>query len=282
MFQTLMDSRPELLAPESPAADQKAHNERFHQAWTELVYDYAGKALTQRADKLVALHGIVSILSEHTTLRSVCGLWVQYLSYELMWSISADPELKRPEFFDKSMYRAPSWSWACVDSGIRFNYPRLSKGRQENILGFSMWVSYDLKSQVNIVECQISAKPNGEVSYGALVLEGRLRKIQWQENSGVEGLKHHRQARSISDVWMPDFRMGTAMESWALLLMTGNASDNVVDGRVDVMLILDPVKANRDHVFRRSGYVEQFYWKNDKYPIFRDGREELKERIYLI
>ncbi|KAL2062594.1 hypothetical protein VTL71DRAFT_5666 [Oculimacula yallundae] len=280
LFQTLMDSRPELLA--SKAARQDAYEERFGQAWSELVRDYASKILTQRADKLVALHGIVSILSENTHLRNFCGLWAQHISCELMWSTGSYPELKRPEFFDKSMYRAPSWSWACVDSGVCFNYPRLVRGREENILGFSMWVSYVLKPQFDVIEFEISEKSNGEVTTAILVLEGRLRKIEWQENSGVKGFKHHSQARSISDTWMPDFQMATAMESWALLLMTGEASDNVEDGRVDTMLILDPVKANREHVFRRSGYAEQFYWKDDTYPIFRDGREELKERIYLI
>ena len=106
--------------------------------------------------------------------------------------------------------------------------------------------------------------------------------MEWRENSGVKGFKHNRQARSISDSWSPDFCQATSFENWGLLLMTGTGSPNVKDARIDVIMALDRVEANKEWVFRRAGYVEQCYWKGDKYPIFQDDREELNQQITII
>jgi hypothetical protein len=255
--------------------------EAFYHAWSELVNKYSNKALTERQDKLIALQGITSIIAESTGLRSMAGLWVDYLHLELMWS-TWDPAETRPEFYDAAKYRAPSWSWACVDSGVRLEYPDLHQGCNENILGFSMWVPYSLTKQFSVVDVLFSALLNGQISYGHLVLNGRVRKMEWRENSGVKGFKYNRQARSISDQWSPDFRRATSFDNWGLLLMTGTGSPNVKDARVDVIMALDSVKADKEWVFRRAGYVQQHYWKGDKYPIFQDDREELNEQIYII
>lgn len=256
--------------------------EYFLHAWSELVEDYASRALTERSDKLVALHGITSMIAESTGLRNVAGLWLDYLPLELMWS-TGNPADTRPEFYDDAKYRAPSWSWACVDTGVRLVYPDLYHGRLENILGMSMWVSYNLTKQFKVVEAEVSALPNGQIPYGHLIIEGRVRQMEWKENSGVKGLKYNRQSRSLSDQWSPDFRQATSFETWDLLLMTGTGSANVEDTRVDAIMALDRVKDDKKKwVFRRAGYVQQHYWKGDKYPIFQDDRDELNEEIHII
>ncbi|KAN0070748.1 Heterokaryon incompatibility protein (HET) domain containing protein [Elaphomyces granulatus] len=193
-----------------------------------------------------------------------------------------NPADKRPEFYDAAKYRAPSWSWACVDGSVRLEYPSLHRGRYENVLGLQMWMSYSLTKQFTVVEMLVSALPNGQVSYGQLVVEGRLRKMDWKENSGVKGFKHNKQARSISDQWSPDFLQATSFENWGLLLMTGTGSPNVEDARVDVIMALDKVKADKEWAFRKAGHVVQNYWKGDKYPIFQDDRDEVNEQIYTI
>jgi hypothetical protein len=126
----------------------------------------------------------MSMSAESTGLRNVAGLWGDYLHLELMWS-TGNPAEKRPEFYDAAKYRAPSWSWACVDTGVRLEYPDLHRGRNENVLGLQMWMSYSLTKQFTVVEILVSVLPNGQVSYGHLVVEGRLRKMDWRENSGV-------------------------------------------------------------------------------------------------
>ncbi|KAK4140290.1 heterokaryon incompatibility protein-domain-containing protein [Dichotomopilus funicola] len=283
IFQTLCDfQRP---AEENPTTFPLANNkdvETFYSAWSELLKDYSHKKLTQGSDKLVALHGVMSIVAESTGLRQAVGMWLDYLHLDLIWS-TWSPASKRPEFYDPTKYRAPSWSWACVDSGVRLDCHDLHGGRYENILGLSMWTSYTLTAQFRVAEVVVSAQPNGQASYGHLAIEGRIRKMEWSENSGVEGFKHNRQARSVSDQWSPDFLRATSLENWGLLLLEGTGTDTK-DVRVDVIMALDRVEAEggKRWVFRRAGLVQQYYWKRDTYPVFRDGREEVNERIYLI
>jgi hypothetical protein len=254
--------------------------ETFYHAWAELVNSYNSKELTQRDDKIIALHGIISKIADYTGLRNVAGLWLDYLPLELLWS-TGSPDTKRPDFFDPDLYRAPTWSWASVDTGARLNYPKLTRGRMENILGMSFWVSYRLAWEANILGVESARKANGQVTKALLKIEGRLRKIEWQENSGLGGYKYNRQTRSITDSWEPDFRMGTSWEIWGLLLMHGTGPSNCKDARIDVGLVLEPVEG-KDGTFRRFGYFEQCFWEGDTYPIFRDNREEVRNAITII
>jgi hypothetical protein len=279
IFQTLCDFQRPAASQAFSLANKDVSD--FYRAWSNLVNSYSNKALTERSDKLVALHGIMSMIGELTGLRHAAGTWIDYLDVDLTWSTWNQAE-KRPEFYDPSVYRAPSWSWACVDSGVRLEVPDLHRGGLENILGMSMWVSYTLTKEFRVEEVKVSRRPNGQVSYGHLAVKGRLRKMEWNENSGVKGFRHNRQARSISDQWSPDFLMATSHENWGFLLMTGTGPSNVKDARIDVILALDRVEANKEWVFRRAGYVQQHYWKGDKYPVFQDGREEVQETVYLI
>ncbi|KAK4197957.1 heterokaryon incompatibility protein-domain-containing protein [Triangularia verruculosa] len=281
ILQTLCDfQRP---AEDSAFSLSNKEVETFYHAWGQLVNNYSNKKLTQGSDKLVALHGVMSIISESTGLRHAAGMWLDYLDIDLMWSTWNQAET-RPEFYDPTKYRAPSWAWACVDSGVRLECPDLHRGRNENILGLSMWMSYTLTKQFHVAKVVVAAEPNGQVSYGHLAIDGRVRKMEWKENSGVEGFKHNRQARSVSDQWSPDFLRATSLENWGLLLMTGTGPPNVRGARVDVIMALDRVEVESGEklVFRRAGYVQQHYWEGDKYPVFQDDREEVKGRIFII
>ncbi|KAK3682871.1 hypothetical protein B0T22DRAFT_539850 [Podospora appendiculata] len=273
IFQTLCDFQPPAKIPESSFPLANKDVETFYHAWGELVNDYSSKNPTQGSDKLVALHGVMRIIRRVDGAARGRGNWSTWSSAE-----------KRPEFYDPTKYRAPSWSWACVDSGVRLECPGLHRGINENILGLSMWLSYMLIKQFRVAKVAISAKPNGQTSYAHLAIDGRVRRMQWRENSGVEGFKHNRQARSVSDQWSTDFLRATSLENWGLLLLAGTGSATARDARVDVILALDRVKVESDQewVFRRAGYVQQHYWEWDTYPVFQDDREEVKARIYLI
>jgi hypothetical protein len=282
MFQTLCDfQRPAAEDRAFPLANKDV--ESFYSAWSKLVNSYSNKQLTQGSDKLVALHGVMSVIAESTGLRHAAGMWLDYLHLDLLWSTWNQAE-KRPELYDRTKYRAPSWSWACVDSGVRFECHDLHRGHSENILGLSMWTSYALTPQFQVKEVAVSTQPDGQTSYGHPAIEGRVRRMEWRENAGVQGFQHNRQARSVSDVWSPDFLRATSLENWGLLLLAGTGPSNIEDARVDVIMALDRVEVEGDQqwVFRRAGYVTQNYWKNDMYPVFRDDREEVNERIYLI
>ncbi|KAG7284603.1 hypothetical protein NEMBOFW57_009208 [Staphylotrichum longicolle] len=267
IFQALCDFRP----PAKTAATSPLTNKDvlgFLRAWDELVATYSGKALTQRGDKLVALHGIMSMIAQSTGLRHGAGLWLDYLAVGLMWRTwRAAPT--RPESLDKSQYRAPSWSWACVDSNVRLERVMLQMDY------------HDFTQQFRVENIAISALPNGQVSRGELVVRGRLRRMEWGEF--MAGMRHDGQGRKERGGWSPDFEVGASTETWGLLLMTRIGSSAAsANHRVDVIMALDKVKGDKEWTFLRAGYVTQSYWQGETHCVFHDDREEVNETIYII
>jgi hypothetical protein len=90
--------------------------------WVRLVEEYSGRLLTQSEDRLVAFSGIAKIVQrilESSTGKSweyVAGLWRPLLPWALLWTPAYNATPRRP-----THYRAPSWSWASVDSEVDFH-----------------------------------------------------------------------------------------------------------------------------------------------------------------
>jgi hypothetical protein len=84
--------------------------------WDEMVKRYTGCALTMSSDKLVALAGIAQRfrhVAGYNHADYLAGLWRGNMEHELLWSTSLGGENRRP-----AQFRAPSWSWASVDSQV--------------------------------------------------------------------------------------------------------------------------------------------------------------------
>jgi hypothetical protein len=90
----------------------------------------------------------------------MAGIWVDHLIPDLLWS--SMPYLQNPHQAAKLRdYRAPSWSWASVDT--QFQYEEMGQ--------------LDLKSMVQVksVNCETAGfNPLGEVRDGSLVLVGEV------------------------------------------------------------------------------------------------------------
>jgi hypothetical protein len=83
--------------------------------WPAIVAFYSGCDLTYPKDKLVAISGIAQKIHDDTKDVYLAGLWRNNLEMQLLWSVQEGASLKpRP-----LEYRAPSWSWASIDSKIR-------------------------------------------------------------------------------------------------------------------------------------------------------------------
>lgn len=67
------------------------------QAWQRIVEQYSGHDLTIGGDKLPAISGIASKIGTATNSDSIARLWRENLVLDLLW-------------------RAPSWSWASLDT----------------------------------------------------------------------------------------------------------------------------------------------------------------------
>ncbi|KAF6842959.1 heterokaryon incompatibility protein [Colletotrichum musicola] len=102
----------------SPFEDISDPSRRIFFEWDRLVEFYAGRKLTVARDKLPALSGLANATRARLQKlkpgphRYLAGLWEENLMKTLLWE-PVGPR-KRP-----STYRAPSWSWACLDGQVR-------------------------------------------------------------------------------------------------------------------------------------------------------------------
>ena len=82
--------------------------------------DYTQRDLTFSSDKLIALSGIASGVGNFIKDYYYAGLWRKSLPQSLLWSPYDEEDLPSPGYVacKSPQYRAPSWSWASIDSRI--------------------------------------------------------------------------------------------------------------------------------------------------------------------
>ncbi|KAH7370788.1 hypothetical protein BKA65DRAFT_471968 [Rhexocercosporidium sp. MPI-PUGE-AT-0058] len=104
-----------------PSMLASAESKRIPHIWHSIVADYTKRHMTFCRDKLPALAGVVMEFQRHTSDQYLAGIWKTHLPLALLWRSESYwaprgyPEQKRP-----AEYRAPSWSWACVDGEVDF------------------------------------------------------------------------------------------------------------------------------------------------------------------
>jgi hypothetical protein len=82
--------------------------------WNSIVELYSHCHLTFKKDKFVAISGVVNLYkSKNDRGRYLAGLWEVDFFRHLVWEVSENAQF--PPF-----YRAPSWSWASIDSGVQY------------------------------------------------------------------------------------------------------------------------------------------------------------------
>jgi len=134
--------------------------------WHGIVELYTSCNLTYTTDKLVALSGVAKLMEQALDDEYCAGLWRSRLVTELFWfgPLSNQGLSLRP-----SPYRAPSWSWACLDGHI-------SPG------GYHTEGSYGtLKPLVDIISCDsktATGDRTGAVMNGSLKISGWLASVQ--------------------------------------------------------------------------------------------------------
>ena len=108
---------------------------RSHAGWWELLGDYIASELTVRTDRLPAIRGIAEMVTRETGIRFCGGFWLnaEDIAGALLWEVGQHHHMgedgeekdkvevsvrvgKRP-----AEYRAPSFSWACVDGKVKFD-----------------------------------------------------------------------------------------------------------------------------------------------------------------
>lgn len=80
--------------------------------WAEMVPFYSQRALTFPKDKLPAISGLARQVQRLTSADYIAGIWLQDLKRSLNWKLQDDVTTCPPT------YRAPSFSWASIDSPV--------------------------------------------------------------------------------------------------------------------------------------------------------------------
>lgn len=84
--------------------------------WYKIVEDFTRCDITYPTDRLPAINGIAQRQQSLHSDTYLVGLWQDDILYGLIWSVATAPRTRPAE------YIAPSWSWACLNTWIRFNH----------------------------------------------------------------------------------------------------------------------------------------------------------------
>lgn len=115
-FEDSISIMDELLASvqQSAEASYGEMTEATLKHWGKLVGLYSQCKLTKSEDKLVAFAGVAKAFQELTGDTYLAGVWRSQLFAQLSWTAR---ETTSAVQFPKR-YRAPSWSWASIDSPV--------------------------------------------------------------------------------------------------------------------------------------------------------------------
>ena len=113
---------------------------------------------------LIALAHMFAIENHLATKNYYTGVWAKDLPMQLLWRHIGLEDCRKAESIENSN---PSWSWASIGGKIQYPYPPYSRER----------------ITLRYIDCQIVLKdkndPFGEVQSAKLILDGNLRKANW-------------------------------------------------------------------------------------------------------
>lgn len=94
----------------------------FLSIWGRLVEVFTSAGITYSTDKLAAIAGMAKLLARTTKLEYFAGSWNCDIPNQLLWRTSKPSERREKD-------RAPSWSWASVNSPVLWHFNELERTR---------------------------------------------------------------------------------------------------------------------------------------------------------
>lgn len=91
-----------------------SRREKSLEYWRLIVEFYSRRKLTNQDDKLKAISGLEELVKSKFLEQYIAGVWRSDILKQLFW-FTDDPSSSR-----QAVYRAPSWSWASINSGVKF------------------------------------------------------------------------------------------------------------------------------------------------------------------
>jgi hypothetical protein len=139
-----------------------------------LIEYYSARQLTYSSEKLPVISAIAK--QEANGKTYLAGIWKEDLWFHLAWLVPAYAgNLLR---LRPAPYRAPSWSWAAVDSKVDFRYRATAqKGGGVHPIGNNMMPL--IKCTDATVTLVSSKMPFGPVNEGSLVVVDPVATVHW-------------------------------------------------------------------------------------------------------
>ncbi|KAE8444618.1 hypothetical protein EG329_014449 [Mollisiaceae sp. DMI_Dod_QoI] len=132
----------------------------FRKTWRDIVREFSKRHLTVATDKLPAVAGVAYEMAAMSRQSYVAGLWKGDLINDLLWCRDF-PTIPLP----RPTYRAPSWSWAAIDSPVVW----------------SKAMECPVEKNARVLDCQTKVlselAPFAGVSNGYLWIKGLSRKV---------------------------------------------------------------------------------------------------------
>ncbi|KAH9889562.1 heterokaryon incompatibility protein-domain-containing protein [Cubamyces lactineus] len=153
------------------------------ESWCKIVEDYSSRSLSYPSDKLIAFAGLAELYACALCSDYLAGLWRSTLLFDLLWQRRPGSSTLRC-----AGYRAPSWSWACIDGPMTF---------------FTHHLRTNTQALAEVVECEVTLQnenlPYGPIDGGSLIL--RATCLRHRRRAGADG--SYRSFRQIAIVMEP-------------------------------------------------------------------------------
>lgn len=153
----------------------------LYEIWKRWVETYSKMAISYHRDRLIALSGIAammtSVLKEHGSEDEyIAGMWRKHMASQLLWHVNEGNGLARQPFENtrpkdhkvstKEIYRAPSFSWASVETPRGVSFPETTDKE--------MLITVDVVRLTHVE----GSDDSGLLTDGYVVIRGFLRKIE--------------------------------------------------------------------------------------------------------
>ncbi|CAP67763.1 uncharacterized protein PODANS_1_16490 [Podospora anserina S mat+] len=140
--------------------------------WAEMISGYSRRGLTYQKDKLPAIAGLAREIQNTTGATYVGGIWIKDLTRSLNWVAREVNDV----WACPDTYRAPSFSWASLDSPI-------SMDPEDYLTGY-----------VEVLEYSVEPKgqdPLGEINAASLTVSGYVHSATLMDSDDTaEGFEY--------------------------------------------------------------------------------------------
>lgn len=174
---------------------------KLQRLWGGILKRYTSCNLTYTSDRLAALAGLAKVMQQVFNDQYCAGMWKSHMVTQLSWSLSGGQALfpcaPRP-----SPYRAPSWSWACLDGPI-----------------LKAWFQDDFPDKIDLIhvlQCEVTSDlgdTTSTVTSGYLRLSGWSSTIQLGTNEEAKRYSIYINGHWVERAWRGVIRLDCQLPS---------------------------------------------------------------------